>query len=176
MDYRKWVDAPSDERAEHWQEPCQFLGIDEHGIWLGMPAGTVASKPTFSLTHELTHAKLITHHGWAANIGEPSDDPHRIVIYVDMVSVPEWHREGDGFRVTMIDLDLDVLQRVDHSIEIDDEDEFADHRISARYPADAVTLAESACAEVHQLLTEKAEPFATVGQRWLDRARALTLG
>ncbi len=175
MDYRKWVDAPSDERAEHWQEPCQFLGIDEYGVWLGMPAGTVAAKPTFSFAHTLPHVKLITDSGWSANINEPTEDPHRITIYVDMVAEPEWQREGDGFRVTMIDLDLDVLQRVDHSVEIDDEDEFAEHRVSARYPAAVVALAESACAEVHTLLTEKKEPFRTVGQQWLKRAAALTL-
>lgn len=168
VDYRKWVDARTDRRAEHWQEPCQFLGIDQYGTWLGMPPGTVAAKPTHRMVHRWPHAKLVTDAGWSANIGNPDDtDPHRIRIYVDMVWFPEWTREDDGFRVTMVDLDLDVFQRIDGAIEIDDEDEFAEHRVSGHYPRTATDLATRACAEVHRMLTDRAEPFATVADRWL---------
>lgn len=168
VDYRKWVDARSDTRTEHWQEPTQFLGIDEYGTWLAMPTGTIAAKPTHRMVHRWPHVKLVTDGGWSANIGDPNDnDPTRIRIYVDMVWPAEWSREGDGFRVTMVDLDLDVLQRMNGEVEVDDEDEFADHRVSGHYPRTATDLATAARDEVQQLLIEQAEPFRTVADQWL---------
>ena len=35
----KWGDRP------HWEFGASYLGSDEHGDWLGIPAGTVMTRP-----------------------------------------------------------------------------------------------------------------------------------
>jgi len=115
-----------------------------------------------------THVKLNTAYGWAGNNCRPPEG-RSVVVYVDMITVPEWTRTDDGYRVTMIDLDLDVIAWNDGTIMVDDEDEFADHQVRMHYPAEAIGLARSACTAVEQLLRAGAEPFRTVADRWLSR-------
>jgi len=76
-----------------------------------------------------------------------------------------WH----GSTVRSVDLDLDVVRRLDDTVFIDDEDEFVEHQVELGYPAEIIALAESACAEVARLVEKWEPPFdeAThVG--WLD--------
>ena len=67
----------------------------------------------------------------------------------------------------MVDLDLDVVLRVNGELLIDDEDEFEEHRQSLGYPAEIVTLAQSTTAGVFAAITAGDEPFHSLGQAWL---------
>ena len=163
VDFRKWGDL------EHWQEHVHYLGEDEHGIWLARPTGTVMAKPTFSGTLTYPHVMIITESGWSANICAPLHDSDRVVVYSDMISKPTWHRTTAGLRVTMTDLDLDVMEFGDGRVEVDDEDEFADHQIAWNYPRETVQFAEAARDQVLELLQNKREPFDRVAATWLEK-------
>ena len=50
--------------------------------------------------------------------------------------------------VTAVDLDLDVVRGWTGRVWVDDEDEFADHRVRFGYPADVVRMAAPSCEAV----------------------------
>ena len=64
----------------------------------------------------------------------------------------------DGETLRWIDLDLDVLTRKG-GVEVDDEDEFADHRERFSYPDDVVRHALAARDELLRLARSGASPF-----------------
>lgn len=67
-----------------------------------------------------------------------------------------------------IDLDLDVIRRVDGTCEIVDRDEFEDHQVVYGYPQDIIERADAAADEALDLLTRHVPPFdrATM-QKWV---------
>ena len=93
-------------------------------------------------------------------------------------TVPEWSRDGDqpSDVVSMVDLDLDVVLRVNGELLIDDEDEFEEHRQSLVYPAEIVTQAQATTAAVAAAIAAGDEPYGRVGQSWLAGYAALTQG
>ena len=58
---------------------------------------------------------------------------------------------------------------------VDDEDEFADHRVRLGYPADLVRLATSSCEAVRAALADRRAPYDGQAQAWLARLDGLTL-
>jgi protein associated with RNAse G/E len=150
----------------HWHQTMHYLGTDEHGTWLGAPAGTTAqrgSEPPILL--EQPYVLLVPDGQWWTAVfnGEPA----RTDIYCDIATPPQWPRQGE---VTMADLDLDVLRvRTDRQVLIVDEDEFAEHQLRYSYPADVISQAEQAAAWLWQAISAGAEPFATSYHRWLDQ-------
>ena len=92
-----------------------------------------------------------------------------MAAYVDITTPPSWSRDDErGLDVVaMVDLDLDVVLRVDGELLIDDEDEFEEHRQSLGYPKDVVAVAESTTAAVFASIAAGDEPFHSVGQAWL---------
>ena len=75
--------------------------------------------------------------------------------------------------MTAVDLDLDVVRRTDGTVYVDDEDEFAEHRVSFGYPPEVVELAEESCRWVLGHVRDATGPFGAVGEAWMDRARLL---
>ena len=51
-------------------------------------------------------------------------------VYVDITTPPVW----DGTVLRAVDLDLDVVRGNTGRVWVDDEDEFADHRVRFGYP------------------------------------------
>ena len=147
----------------HWRHEGVWLGEDEHGVWLGATRGSIAQRghePAKRIRQNQVHLIprdewwVITHapgHPWAAH-------------WID-ISTPATFEED---RVTMVDLDLDVVGRIDGSVIVEDEDEFAEHQVSLGYPLELIENAERATAEMVIALTERHEPFATVIHRWLE--------
>lgn len=155
--YRKYDDAL------HWNFAAYRLGADEHGIWLGCPAGTQMWKGTeLRFTWEVAQVLLVPDgpRWWTANFNAV---PHRTEIYCDMTSVPEWH----GDVLTAIDLDLDVARYRDGRVELLDDDEFTEHQVRYGYPADVIAGARAGADEVYKAISANAEPFATVYRTWL---------
>jgi uncharacterized protein len=168
MDERVEVRYRKYDGALHWNFPAYRLGADEHGEWLGCPAGTVLHRGTdHAVTWEVAQVLLVPAGGrwWTANFNAA---PHRTEIYCDMTSVPEWH---DGV-LGAIDLDLDVARRRDGAVKILDEDEFAEHQVRYGYPPDVVAAARDAADTVYAAVRANAEPFATVYHRWLSQVPA----
>ena len=123
----KWVDRP------HWEFDCRFLGSDEHGDWLGIPAGTRWRGPARRYVAPTAQVGLVpppgpdADRGWLATF-HAEGGPVR--VYVDITTPPVW----DGAVLRAVDLDLDVVRGNTGRVWVDDEDEFADHRVRVRLP------------------------------------------
>jgi hypothetical protein len=150
----------------HWHLTLPRLGEDEHGVWVGQPAGGSMRKgsgPPVPLVY--AHVGLVSPQvGWVAWFNGP---PDRLEVYCDVTTVPVWTSASE---VTMIDLDLDVCRlREDKSVRVLDEDEFAEHRLRYGYP-DAVVAEATRTAEwLRTALADGTQPFADAYQPWLAR-------
>ncbi len=151
----------------HWRLDTFQLGEDEFGAWLAIPTGaTMQRGHEAERTMNRDAVLLIAPDRWWSLIyNGPNDD---IEVYVDIVTPAVWERPD---RVTMFDLDLDVVRRQDGTVEILDEDEFDDHRVSRSYPQRLVDGARTATAAIYLALERREEPFEAVAAGWLERLR-----
>jgi uncharacterized protein len=152
--------------GRHWEFPVTVLGTDDHGVWAGAGVGTRLWRPAASFVSGFDWVTLVPHESaWAASFYDSDEQP--IAAYVDMTTPAVW----TGRTVSMVDLDLDVILRRDGTLFVDDEDEFAAHRVSLRYPAEVVAMARAAADEVLARIADETEPFGAVGRTWVERWR-----
>ncbi|HVX46236.1 MAG TPA: DUF402 domain-containing protein [Mycobacteriales bacterium] len=153
--------------ALHWNLKGYRLGEDEHGVWVGMPAGTSGRRGYEPpIVWPEAQVMLFPRDSWW--VATFNAAPARIELYCDISTVPEW---TDG-TVTMVDLDLDVYRRRGGPVEIDDEDEFAEHQVRYGYPPDVIATAQHSCDRLADAVRGGAEPFAGRYQHWLHRVTA----
>lgn len=168
VEMSKWGDRP------HWAYVATVLGEDEHGMWLGFPAGTHYSRPGHEFVGEQDHVGLVPapvdaqrpwHLAtfWAA-AGHPAVLHSDVEIYVDATTPAAW--DGDVLRA--VDLDLDVVRRFDGSVFIDDEEEFLEHQVAFAYPADVIAAARASADEVLAAVVAGAAPYDGTHLRWLE--------
>jgi protein associated with RNAse G/E len=93
-------------------------------------------------------------------------------VYVDITTPPAW----DGAVLRAVDLDLDVVRGTTGRVWVDDEDEFADHRVRFHYPDDVVAAAMASCDLVHAAVASRAAPYDGTAARWLARVTETALG
>jgi hypothetical protein len=160
LEMEKWGGRP------HWHIPGRWLGRDEHGDWLGIPSGTLMSRPGLDLVSEFDQVGLIpasgdvdAARGWMATFHKP---PAPTWVYVDMTTPPVW----DGSAVRAVDLDLDVIRMRNGWVVVDDEDEFADHQVELGYPPDIIALAEVNRDRVHAAILDENPPYDGSHERW----------
>lgn len=158
--FSKWGDQP------HWEYAAHRLGEDEHGTWLGVPQGTVISRPGASFATQEAQVVLLPSAGhYVATFYAPGGGA-RCWLYVDITSSASW----EGQTVRVVDLDLDVVKGWTGDVWVEDEDEFADHRVRFGYPAEVVALAVTSCHQVLGAVEAGAVPFdGAPSERWLDR-------
>jgi uncharacterized protein len=148
--------------GRHWEFPVTVLGTDEHGVWGGGAIGTHLVRPGAAFDSEHRWVTLFPHdRPWSASFygaGHPDTD-----VYVDMTTVPVW----DGARVSLVDLDLDVILLVDGCLVVDDEDEFDEHRVALGYPEEIVELARRSAADLMSAAGDGREPFGDAARGWL---------
>jgi hypothetical protein len=161
---RKWGDLP------HWEFDAVRLGADEHGHWVGVLSGTWLSRPERGFHAWCDHVVLIPYDAWwvATMYGDDTDRP--VDVYVDISTPSTW--TDDGSEVRTVDLDLDVIKGPTGRIWVDDEDEFAQHRVELAYPDDVVAEAVRSCEEVVAAVSEGSGPFGGVHLEWIARLRA----
>lgn len=171
----KWGDRP------HWEFDAVYLGADRHGEWCAVLEGTPITRPGVALSAVATQVVLspagdsdagrwwmATFHDengptWG-NAGVP------VAVYVDMTTPPHW----DGTTLRAVDLDLDVVRGTTGRVWVDDEDEFADHRVRFGYPDEVARAAMDSCDRVHRAMRDAAAPYDRAAHLpWLERARAL---
>jgi uncharacterized protein len=162
---RKWPDRP------HWEHDALRLGEDAHGVWLGAPAGTPMARPGASFATAQAQVTLVPPAApyvatfYARGGSVPCE------VYVDISSVPVWTANT----VTAYDLDLDVVRGWTGRVWVDDEDEFADHRVRYAYPPDLVRLAVESCAAVHAAVEDRRAPFDGVAaEHWFSLLAEIT--
>jgi len=161
----KWGDRP------HWELDGTFLGSDAHGDWIGAPAGTLNARPGARFVSEVDAVTLVPRDddlAWCL----PTFQAPGIwcTIYVDITTPATW----DGPVLRAVDLDLDVIRGADHlgkagRVWIDDEDEFADHRVRYGYPDDVIAAAVAAAERVHADVTAARAPYDGAAEAWLAR-------
>jgi uncharacterized protein len=168
IEMEKWGHRP------HWEIPGHWLGRDDHGDWIGIPAGTLMARPGFETVSEFDQVGLIprpggsdVERGWMATFHR---EPSPTWVYVDMTTPPAW----EGPRVRAVDLDLDVLRMRNGWVVVDDEDEFAEHQVTLSYPPEIVALAEGSRDRVHAAILAEDAPYDGSHERWLDVLEDLT--
>jgi hypothetical protein len=159
----KWGDRP------HWEFEGVFLGADQHGDWVGFVAGTHMARPGAVYRAPVDQVGLVPgpgtdlERGFLATFHAPGG---QVELYVDMTTPPTW----DGTTLRAVDLDLDVIRGTTGRVWVDDEDEFADHRISLSYPGSVVALASASCDRMRDLVARQAAPFdRDSSSGWFDR-------
>lgn len=155
----------------HWRHDMVLLGEDHHGIWLGAPPGTVIQRgdeAPKSWPHPFVQL-IQPERPWVPiwNLA-----PVKTEIYVDITTVPR-HPAPDRFEA--IDIDLDVVRLVDGSIEVLDEDEFEDHRVSLGYPAWLVDQARATTADVAVSIEQGRPPFDGSHLPWFAELERIAL-
>ncbi|MBB6627112.1 DUF402 domain-containing protein [Nocardioides sp. KIGAM211] len=158
----KWGDGP------HWEFDGVLLGSDEHGDWVGIAGGTFMSRPGAEYVAPADHVTLVPaagpdrDRGFLATFYAPGA---AVQVYVDMTTPPVW----DGAVLRAVDLDLDVVRGTTGRVWVDDEDEFADHRVQLGYPDEISRLAMSTCDRVQAAVQASAAPYDGSASVWLER-------
>ena len=161
----KWGDRP------HWEMDAVYLGSDEAGDWLGFPVGTVMSRPGVTFTTEQRPGRAGPAAGtavgqaWLATFHGPGGS---VWTYVDMTTVPAW----DGRTVRAVDLDLDVIERLDRRgvRRRPGRVRRAPGRVLG-YPREVVDLAMATRDLVHIAVRDKHPPFDGSAAPWFDVLR-----
>ena len=162
----KWGEQP------HWEMDAVFLGTDDAGDWIGFPKGTRMARPGMAITTTndqvglVPAARTAVGQAWLATFHGPGGD---VRTYVDMTTVPTW----DGRTVRAVDLDLDVIERLDGTVFVDDQDEFDEHRVAFGYPREVVALAMATRDLVHTAVSQRISPFDGQAAAWLEVLRGV---
>lgn len=165
--FTKWGGGP------HWTLDGLELGSDDAGAWVGLPKRALMSRPGHEVRLEYDRILVVAEDiGFVASFNEWIDSPRgaRCATYVDITTTPVW---GDG-EVTMVDLDLDVVQEWTGWVSVQDRDEFADHRRQLAYPDELVEHAKHWCDEVRRMVRVGEPPFDGREAAWLDVLAELT--
>jgi len=160
IEMEKWGGRP------HWHIPGRWLGSDEHGDWIGIPAGTLMVRPGAEVVASHDQVGLVpltarpeSERGWLAAFHAPGAETW---VYVDMTTPPVW----DGPTVRAVDLDLDVIRMQSGWVVVDDEDEFEEHQVRYGYPAEVVSLALATKDTVLEAVRSRAWPFDGTAAPW----------
>jgi hypothetical protein len=158
----KWGGRP------HWEFATTFLGSDDAGDWLGIPAGTRMVRPGAEYVAPVDQVGLVPAPGldegrwWLATFHGPGGEVH---TYVDVTAPPLW----DGREVRAVDLDLDVVRDLTDRVWVDDEEEFLEHQRTFGYPSEVVEQAEASATRILAAVTERWHPFDGTADAWLAR-------
>jgi hypothetical protein len=141
-----------------------FLGRDDHGGWVGARAGTTCWRRTGAFVAPTDWVTLVPAQPWQAGFYDPAPD---FQAYVDVTTEPVW----SPHQVRAVDLDLDVIQRADGSVFVDDEDEFEAHRTAYGYPDPLIAQARETCEDVLNAVQARRPPFDGSHVIWLEALR-----
>ncbi len=162
VECRKWPDQP------HWEFDALRLGVDAHGTWVGIREGTLLASPSRAFHAAADHVTLVPYDAWWLATFYGTDARRPFDVYVDIATPAVWH--GDAL-VRAVDLDLDVITGTTGRVWVDDEDEFARHRVTLDYPDEVVSAAVRSCQEVVDAVTARRAPFDGSAHAWLARLR-----
>ena len=157
LERHKYPDVP------HYEYDALHLGDDEHGSWYWAPTDNAVRRGGEELfrTAEPSLYLVPVDKPWMVWFA-PRMKQLDFHLYVDVGTVPVRTRD----RITMVDLDLDVVRTPDGDVRVLDEDELVAHTELYGYPPELVDHARSVTAEVVAMLERNEEPFATVWRQW----------
>lgn len=164
---RKW------NGTAHWVVPGRYLGEGRHGWWIFQGQGEFCSRPGAAFYTESDNVVLVPRIG--EHVATFYDDSHTgdFRIYVDLATAHEWKTIRPGVtEFHLIDMDLDVIRSADRGVYVDDEDEFAEHRLQMAYPPELVESIQSASDQLYQAVKAKHAPFDGTDREWLRKGRS----
>lgn len=149
----------------HWGFEARWLGEDDWGDWIAVPAGTTRWKGEESVRPTQSDAVFCAPREgwWHLHYNGPTT---QLSHFVDIVTPPIWISEN---RYEMIDLDLDVVVARDGTVDVEDEDEFEIHQVSYGYTREMIRGAERETKRIVTELQARREPFFAVAASWLAR-------
>jgi uncharacterized protein len=164
----------------HWEHLATYLGEDDAGVWLGHAKGEPMTRTGHHVVLAYDRVAVISRGdlGFVASFNEWIDSPDvaRCCMYVDITSAPVWGEAAGMPEVTMVDLDLDVVQAWTGEVSVSDEDEFASRQDELDYPDEVVKHARHWRDEVQRMVEAALPPFDGRETRWLDELRELERG
>ncbi len=158
----------------HWVVPGRYLGSDSFGHWIFQGTGEFISRPGAALYTASDAVLLIPHSGdWVATFYDDAH-PDGVELYIDLACELAWRRVRPAVvEFHMVDMDLDVVRTKARGLFVDDEDEFAEHRVEMKYPAALCTRMESATAALMDAVASRQAPFDGRDAAWFTLGRTL---
>ena len=139
VECRKWPDDP------HWEfDACGSASMPT-APGSASPRAPCWPVPVRAFHAAADHVTLVPHDAWWLGTFYGDDAKRPFDTYVDIATPAVWHGED---LVRAVDLDLDVIRGTTGRIWVDDEDEFAAHRVALDYPDEVIEQAVTSCQEV----------------------------
>lgn len=158
----------------HWVVPGRYLGADEFGDWIFQGTNEFISRPGAAL-YTASDAVLLVPHGgdWVATFYDDAH-PGGVELYIDLATDMSWQRiRPSVIEFHMVDMDLDVVRTKARGLYVDDEDEFAEHRVLLNYPDELCTRMESATDALMDAVAARRAPFDGRDAAWFTLGRTL---
>ena len=157
----------------HWVVPGRYLGEDRHGWWIFQGTNEFCSRPGAAFYTASDAVLVVPRSGdWVATFYDDAH-PNGVRVYVDLAVAHEWTDIRPAVtEFHVIDMDLDVIRMAGRGVFIDDQDEFAEHRIAMNYPARLVDDIQAAADELYQAVKAQHAPFDGTDVEWFTKGRS----
>ncbi|MET3142239.1 UNVERIFIED_ORG: hypothetical protein ABIB19_000940 [Arthrobacter sp. UYEF10] len=157
----------------HWVVPGRYLGEDRHGWWIFQGTNEFCSRPGAAFYTASDAVLLVPRSGdWVATFYDDAH-PSGVRVYVDLAVAHEWTDIRPAVtEFHVIDMDLDVIRMAGRGVFIDDQDEFAEHRIAMNYPDRLVDDILAAADELYQAVKAEHAPFDGTDVEWFTKGRS----
>ncbi|WP_131681750.1 DUF402 domain-containing protein [Pseudarthrobacter sp. YALA5] len=157
----------------HWVVPGRYLGEDRHGWWIFQGTNEFCSRPGAAFYTRSDAVLLVPRSGdWVATFYDDAH-PNGVRVYVDLAVAHEWTDIRPSVtELHVIDMDLDVIRMAERGVFIDDQDEFAEHRVSMNYPDQLVEDIQVAADELYQAVKAQQAPFDGTDVQWFTKGRS----
>lgn len=157
----------------HWVVPGRYLGEDRHGWWIFQGTNEFCSRPGAAFYTQSDAVLLVPRSGdWVATFHD-ADHPNGVKIYIDLAVGHEWTEIRPAVtEFHVIDMDLDVIRTAGRGVFVDDQDEFAAHRIAMNYPDRLVQDIQAAADELYQAVKAQHAPFDGTDLEWFTKGRS----
>lgn len=157
----------------HWVVPGRYIGEDRHGWWIFQGTNEFCSRPGAAFYTRSDAVLLVPRSGdWVATFYD-SDHPNGVRVYVDLAVAHEWTEIRPAVtEFHVIDMDLDVIRMAGRDVFIDDQDEFAEHRVAMNYPDLLVDDIQAAADELYHAVKAQQAPFDGTDVEWFTKGRS----
>jgi len=157
----------------HWVVPGRYLGEDRYGWWIFQGTNEFCSRPGAAFYTRSDAVLLVPRSGdWVATFYDDAH-PNGVRVYVDLAVAHEWTDIRPAVtEFHVIDMDLDVIRMAGRGVFIDDQDEFAEHRVAMNYPDRLVDDIQAAADELYHAVKAQHAPFDGTDAEWFTKGRS----
>ncbi|MGW6173319.1 DUF402 domain-containing protein [Arthrobacter sp. NPDC055138] len=156
----------------HWLVPGTYLGADSFGDWIFQPAGSLVARPGVAFYAASDAVQFLPREGNFVATFYDDAYPGDFRIYIDLATgIRVDPLLPAGWEVQVTDMDLDVIRTAAGRVYIDDEDEFAEHRVTMDYPAALAEQIQASCRALYGQVLAQAAPFDGTALTWLNKGR-----